>query len=541
MKRQNQLNIKRGLLSKLVLLVALFLGSSNHVTAEEITVNGGASNTNKYLPTYVEGAQTFLTKSEYIVPSSLIGAMAGKNITKLKYEVSAKATAKGQAEYNVYIEEVATDAYPQSGYDFLKTGSATLVYSGTIDATGDYLIIELQSPFKYSGTKNLLVHFECTSIGEEGAPYFRAKSDWSNYRSIYLKSAEVKERSGVVPRTTFTYEDATLPLMSIDHPDGGDDFGYIKVNTTKTYTVKNIGSGSMDVDITSSDDTYFIASESSLTGITNDGIGKTFDVTFNYNAAYPAPHKANITVTPTFDGAKPEVISVSAGPEVEFDEEVTTTWPTGSGKNVYIKYTSKNGWNTICMPIQLGANIMNNLYGDGWKAYTISSYEENTLYFTKDNYLSTVARPYLVYGKANSPANGFVVEDIMVYNKEAVQDQAAESDAYFRGTYTKKEYNSETDELPANVWYGITNEGKVMKAGTGAYVNGFRAYFTGIEPASTNARVNIVLEDDGETTDLGFVRMVDPEAKDVYTLSGQKVEKAGKGIYIVNGRKVVIK
>ena len=80
-----------------------------------------------------------------------------------------------------------------------------------------------------------------------------------------------------------------------------------------------------------------------------------------------------------------------------------------------------------------------------------------------------------------------------------------------------------------------------MKAGTGAYVKGYRAYFTGISAPTPGARISFVIEDDGETTDLGFVRMVDPEAKDIFTLSGQKVEKARKGIYIVNGRKVVIK
>ena len=68
----------------------------------------------------------------------------------------------------------------------------------------------------------------------------------------------------------------------------------------------------------------------------------------------------------------------------------------------------------------------------------------------------------------------------------------------------------------------------------------FHAYFTGISAPASGARL-IVIEDDGEATNLGFVQMVDPEAKGVYTLSGQKVESAGKGIYIVNGKKVVIK
>ena len=80
-----------------------------------------------------------------------------------------------------------------------------------------------------------------------------------------------------------------------------------------------------------------------------------------------------------------------------------------------------------------------------------------------------------------------------------------------------------------------------MKAGTGAAIKGYRAYFTGISAPATGAHISIVIDDEGGTTDLGFVKMVDPEAENVYTLSGQKVKKGSKGIYIVNGRKVVIK
>ena len=96
--------------------------------------------------------------------------------------------------------------------------------------------------------------------------------------------------------------------------------------------------------------------------------------------------------------------------------------------------------------------------------------------------------------------------------------------------------------MPANS-YGLTTAGQIRKAGSGASIKGFRGYFTGISaPSSGDARITIVFEDEeGTTTDLGFVKMVDPEAEHVYTLSGQKVQKGKKGIYIVNGRKVVIK
>lgn len=87
--------------------------------------------------------------------------------------------------------------------------------------------------------------------------------------------------------------------------------------------------------------------------------------------------------------------------------------------------------------------------------------------------------------------------------------------------------------------YGLTPSGQIRKAGSGASLKGYRAYFTGIS-APSGVKM-IVIDEEGGETDLGIVKMVDEKANDVYTLAGQKVQKGRKGIYIVNGKKVVIK
>ena len=153
----------KSLLSKLCLTSLLLIGMGNTAWADELTVNGGASNTSKYLPIYVEAAASYNAKGEYIIPSSLLGSVVNKKITKLSYDVYTKATATGQATYAVYLEETNTDVYPSSGYDYLKTNSATLVYSGALNATAETMDIEFTSNFVYSGNGNLLVHIECTS------------------------------------------------------------------------------------------------------------------------------------------------------------------------------------------------------------------------------------------------------------------------------------------------------------------------------------------------------------------------------------------
>ena len=208
-----------------------------------------------------------------------------------------------------------------------------------------------------------------------------------------------------------------------------------------------------------------------------------------------------------------------------------------------MKYTPVSGWNTICMPFVLRNNDMNNMtaiFGEGWTAFQLYSYNDGTLTFSKISSSTTMlgGTPFLVYIKdaANHP-NGVLLHGISTSGN--TPGKTTKGDATFQGTYVTKAYNEETDE--ASPWYGVTPAGKVMKAGEGAYVKGYRAYFTGVS-APTDAEVKmLIIGTDDFTTDLGFVKTVDANATDVYNLAGQKVLKGRKGIYIVNGKKVVIK
>ncbi len=102
----------------------------------------------------------------------------------------------------------------------------------------------------------------------------------------------------------------------------------------------------------------------------------------------------------------------------------------------------------------------------------------------------------------------------------------------FQGTYAPKAAGSITGN------YGVTSDGRIAKAGSGASLKGYRAYFTGV-PAGSEIKGFVI---DGEdATDIGLVQMVEGSDKPVYNMSGQKVQKAQRGIYIINGKKVVIK
>lgn len=83
--------------------------------------------------------------------------------------------------------------------------------------------------------------------------------------------------------------------------------------------------------------------------------------------------------------------------------------------------------------------------------------------------------------------------------------------------------------------YGINGDGKLQKGGSGATINSFRAYLTDVSEAR-----EITFED--ETTGLTDVSSKTSDGRgECFNLAGQRVAQPTKGLYIVNGRKVVIK
>ncbi len=201
-----------------------------------------------------------------------------------------------------------------------------------------------------------------------------------------------------------------------------------------------------------------------------------------------------------------------------------------------VKYTANAGWNTICMPFNLrthSVNHMPEIFGTDWKAYTLENYNNGILTFSpvaSSGYLNANT-PLLVYAPN---ATGSQTE--LNLTDEAVTYSASPSTtvdgATFHGTYAPMSMEGK---------YGVTSSGQVMQGTETADIKGYRAYFTGITPpAGGAARPTIVFEDDKEAQGLSAVMWME-NTKEAYNLQGQKVEKGRKGIYIVNGRKVVIK
>lgn len=101
--------------------------------------------------------------------------------------------------------------------------------------------------------------------------------------------------------------DANAPQMKVT-PSADAAFGKVSENKTLTYTVENVGTGSMTVDITS-DNPEFTVTPAQLT-VTDEA--KTFDITFNYDINTLGKKQATITVTPTYNTEAAVTINATA-------------------------------------------------------------------------------------------------------------------------------------------------------------------------------------------------------------------------------------
>jgi hypothetical protein len=229
--------------------------------------------------------------------------------------------------------------------------------------------------------------------------------------------------------------------------------------------------------------------------------------------------------------------------------ELSTTAPApASDAKVKVLRTINGGkWSTICLPFAMTADQTKKAFGSG---VTLGEFVEYaTDVDDAENIVSiTVAfdavdaieanYPYII--KVENDITEFTVEGVDIAPEEAIAEfdngktgSRRQVFGSFIGTYVAG------TAVPAKAlflgdgqfWYA-TSSTKPMKA--------FRGYFDFVDVLAAaedaGARINITFDD---ITAIKGIKTTNGE--EIYTLSGQRVKNAGKGVYIVNGKKVIKK
>ena len=82
--------------------------------------------------------------------------------------------------------------------------------------------------------------------------------------------------------------------------------------------------------------------------------------------------------------------------------------------------------------------------------------------------------------------------------------------------------------------------GDIRLGTSNATFKAFRSYFDLTYPDGSYIKMSFV-NNDGVSTTINAAEVLDELNGDIYDMSGRKVSKVQKGIYIQNGKKVVIK
>ena len=195
----------------------------------------------------------------------------------------------------------------------------------------------------------------------------------------------------------------------------------------------------------------------------------------------------------------------------------------------------KVGYNTVVLPFDLTAVQVQAVFGTGAVVY---SYSENSadvssaeLSFTTVG-AGTITANVPVLVKATSAANEKVIEGVTI---EAPTTPAVEEGKNFDyvGVYDNTTF-AEGDYFMATK----DDVQKIFESNGTDTAKPFRAYFQKRVAAPVKATLLI----DGVATSISEINGDNNDAAaKIFNLAGQRVQKAQKGIYIVNGKKVVIK
>lgn len=214
------------------------------------------------------------------------------------------------------------------------------------------------------------------------------------------------------------------------------------------------------------------------------------------------------------------------------DEVILAAASAGKPCNVTLERTmnADGGWYTFCVPFDIEDIATTPLKDARVRKY--SSMSGSVMNFEETTSLKAV-HAYLVKPTAN--IENPVFENVTVSLGDSEKDGA--NGYFFEGIYSEKELLTNGTNLflgADNKFYIPTETDKTLKA--------LRGYF--VVPEGTSASkmgINI----DGETTSISALNTVDAINSKVYNLNGQyvgnDVKSLKKGVYVVNGRKFIVK
>ena len=246
-------------------------------------------------------------------------------------------------------------------------------------------------------------------------------------------------------------------------------------------------------------------------------------------------------------------VNVVAQHTVILYEESTTAPENATGVNVTVKRTiNANEWSTICLPFAMSESQVKAAFGDDVQLGDFVKYDttedgdENIIGISINLADATAI-------EANHPYTIKVSHDITEFTIEGVDIESDEESAYTEynnGQTGKKKVIYGTFEGTLHAGKTLTENQLFLSGNQFWYSSGlttikaFRAYFAFMDVLSEveNASSRVVMKwNDEQPTGISEIKHEAQKNSQYYDLSGRRVVRPNKGVYIVDGKKTVIK
>ena len=249
---------------------------------------------------------------------------------------------------------------------------------------------------------------------------------------------------------------------------------------------------------------------------------------------------ANVTLTK--NGAT-STISASSG-----DNAQTVVTPFVADEDMLISLTTTSSGTVTLKKILISDYVTTSISSVGYATYATSQPLDFTYVSGVEAYTATADGATVTFNKVSGkvPANtglllyknGGTASDVYVSVEPAYEDAISNvlvanvaGGKIDQTTEGKTNFVLKADGEGGAAFYKVSSVGFTMKANT--------AYLSVAAPATS--RFNIVFDGDSEATDIRSINGEESTINGYYDLQGRHVSIPTKGLYIVNGKKVVIK
>lgn len=251
----------------------------------------------------------------------------------------------------------------------------------------------------------------------------------------------------------------------------------------------------------------------------------------SYDITLTNPASGSMEFYPSGDSQSCFVITLYAqqAASLILKELATSYTPTAATEvTVTVKHPMSSAyWNTLCVPFDITEAQIKSVFGEGTQVAAFTKANGTSLHF--DFVTSMEAGvPYLI--KPTNTQDEYVFTGVEIKEVEA---GSVSHDGYtFQGTYVKRVMKTDGTEK------GMTKKNTLAIPSKATAMRGLRGFF--VVPVAGQAKE--VTFGNFDTSSITTIDNNEGAEKDVwYNLNGQRVEHAQHGVFIKNGRKVVVK